>query len=562
MCRRLHTINAWAAFGAAAPTVSGAPPVNFAIWLTIILLWLVTAAIARGSGRGRSVWGSAYSWFALFWLVQFSLLQLGLLDYLVEMQAETAIFIIVCHAAFAAGVIMVMISRPVPKMEFTVRRAGAPNDQRRLTRMTLIIGLLSQALLAADRLAITGVSLGDAMSGSSLSDVRAANFSSTFSYLGSLYLVAAVGASCGYVGLAMFFYNRGRGSRWTLGLKDWCLPVATSCVIGIYHLFLLGGRGGLFFVIFVMVAAFSLGRRLAPVDRSTDARRRKTSRSLLLAVLVLAVPLSIASAWFQIQRDGTGIDPFSALYTVHAAKPSDLIVNEAVNDRFLAFYLLQFSYLTSSSQLLNYYVPLGSYSPGPYFGAYNFAQPVLILGRVFGGLMSFAEIRSELFVPLISQGHHGNVWTTLLRDLYADFGYFGAIIFLFLFGATVQATSDSMLRRPTAAKAALLTLLRLICIWSAFHSLFFIEAIFWATSVSGFLVFAGRERGRRRQSVPLGYSVGAPLPIGPSRTSSIRGARAVRGAGRSADTQAPIVAADDARLQECPFTGCSAARSA
>ncbi|MCX5514248.1 hypothetical protein C3941_24035 [Kaistia algarum] len=490
---------------------------NFAIWLSIGLLWVGTAAVARPTGRGRSAWASAYCWFALFWLVQFTLLQFGLLDYFVEMQGETAIFIVSCHAAFAVGAMMVMILTPVPAPVVAVKRSGAPNDQRKLTGIMLWVGLACQMLLALDRLAINGMSFSDALDVSNISEVRAANFAAATSNLGPLYLVAAIGASCSYVGLAMFFYNRGLASRWTVGLKAWALPIMAFGMIGVYQLLLLGGRGGLLFVLIIAAVAFFLGRSLVPAARISSARRAAERRLTIIAILVLALPLSIASAWFQVQRDGAGSDPFSLLYIVHAAKPSDLVLDAAVNDRFLAFYLLQFSYLTSSSQLLNFYVPLGSYFPGPYYGSYNFAQPFLVLGKIFGGSQSFADIRYELFAPLISQGHHGNVWTTLLRDLYADFGYAGTILFLFLFGALVQAASDSMRRRPTAAKASFVTMLRLICIWSAFHSLFFIEAIFWATVLSGGLALASRAGAPTRRLVHGRYpspEIGLSMPWG------------------------------------------------
>ena len=48
---------------------------------------------------------------------------------------------------------------------------------------------------------------------------------------------------------------------------------------------------------------------------------------------------------------------------------------------------------------------------------------------------TWLDTRDEVFWPLESAGYPGNVWATWLRDLIVDFGYSGALLFVFCFGA-------------------------------------------------------------------------------------------------------------------------------
>lgn len=355
-------------------------------------------------------------------------------------------------------------------------------------RTILIIGAACQFIYIIDRMATLGISFDSVLSLGDISDIRQSQFEKIGSILGPLAFPIYTGSSLCFLGMAIFAYGIGaKRIRW--GSLTSLFALLCIALVSFFFLFIVGARGPLLFVAFILVCGHSLGAR--------QVGRPPLSKKFWIGIVAAVIPLSMVSVSFQLIRDGGTREPFSIIRVVHNAIPADWLVDLAANDRFTAFYLVQLGYLTSSLNLYEVFSALGDNFPGPFYGMYNFTAIARTVFQPLGGYVPFTEIREDLFMPLISIGQQGNVWTTQIRDLVADFSYSGAVIFLFVFGFLVQWCQDSLAYRPTGPKAALLTLLRLTCIWSYFHSLFFIEYHFWAIVLSCLLMMAFPYSKRR-----------------------------------------------------------------
>ncbi|MDO8287590.1 MAG: hypothetical protein Q7T44_00055 [Parvibaculum sp.] len=298
------------------------------------------------------------------------------------------------------------------------------------------------------------------------------NFEYSSFFLGSLSGPISILSSLCYVALPIYFFSWGSGARWARQFSlESALAIATILLLAVDQLLLHAGRIGILFVIILAVSPALLAKDLR--TRIANRPPRKTSK---ITIVIAVVALMIGSASFQ-QFRGNRQDAVTQLRG-HGAELSSWVDTPARASPFFANYMLQMSYLTTPSPTLGYYLDLPrADTPGPFYGRYNFH---VIYRNVFRFLPTFdrdfwAKDRAELFLPLVRYGRGaGNIWATLFRDLMADFGKPGALVALFLLGGAGQAVGDAFRAQPTAAKAALLTILRTVFLFSALLSIFFL----------------------------------------------------------------------------------------
>jgi hypothetical protein len=169
-------------------------------------------------------------------------------------------------------------------------------------------------------------------------------------------------------------------------------------------------------------------------------------------------------------------------------------------------------YFTSSSKVLGYYIDIYGSVPGLFGGDYNFPTAFAYLSRlgIMPAPMPFSEIRIYLFGPLVNNGFAGNVWATLPRDLMADFGYSGTLIFLFVLGALSQRAFDIFKSSPGPFIAGYCAILMLICVWSCFHSLVFFGGL--DVVLIAFTVLFGLPLYRIKLRKTMQQSSASPTP--------------------------------------------------
>ncbi len=437
---------------------------------------MMTYGIQKSTGRGASLFSLEYAWFSAVWLVQFFVLCLPIYEYLDPISATSALYMVLSHFAFAMGSVVVMVFRP--------RVVGEQSDissisgSRIFIQASAIVGAGAQFILFVNNIVGSGISISDRLNQSAFAKVRLMNFEFNSYFLGPLYGVFSILSSLAYVSIAYFAFCWARNERWARTISiETVLVAGAAAVLFAHQLLVAGGRIGIVFVLLlVIIPAFiakTIGARRVP-------RSKIVGRTFVTVVIVFL--LTLISAVFQ-QFRGNNHDPFLEMVDGHGTVVTSEIYNPVRDNKFLGFYILQTSYLTTPPHVLGVYLDLPAYQmPGPFYGRYNFH---VVYRNVFRFAPNFetefwAKDRQELFLPQIHNGRNGNVWSTLIRDLIADFGPVFAVVFLFLFGVVTQSVSDSFFRRPTATKASLMSVLRMVLLFSALHSLFFIGWVVWA----------------------------------------------------------------------------------
>jgi len=472
--------------------------IHLLILAALLIIWSVVNRISKSTARGQQLWSNIYNWFVPLWILQMILLILPLFEYFNEITLETAAYIIAGHLCVAGGVVLAMKSR---------QRAGDTIDfsqiagSRRFFIVIAVIGIGFQCGLSLDRLLASGFSVFDRLNSEVYSELREMQFTSQITghriaFLGKLIAPATILSPLCHVAVVYFAFCWGRGERWARSLTfETLLFFGAALLVLFENLVLIGGRLPVAFLIFAGVAGASLGAAFRPGMK----RRRTTARKILIAIPIL-IGLSIVSATLQ-QFRGNNANPVEQMAVVAAASVSPELRPIAISNQFIGFYLLQLTYLSSSTEVLNFYLNLPNRQmPGPFYGAYSFNVPYQYLMRFAPGFDRdfWIKTRLKLFLPLEQQGRLGNVWPSLFRDLIGDFGRWGALLFLFGFGWVAQRICDVYAERPTPLKAVLVAYIRLIALASGVLSLFYMPFISWILILVSVMLFFQRKRAPKR----------------------------------------------------------------
>ena len=467
--------------------------IYFSLLLSFIILWVAVNAISKRTGGSSGIYSNLYTWFVTLWIVQMIILTLPIFEYFNTITLSSATYMVAGHICFALGVIIAMGNRSHHAP--TLSLAGA-NSSRTMFIVLAMLGIAAQLAVSFDSFSATGFSLSDRFDSEIYKGMRELQFTTTReTTLGKLIIPASILAPLCNVVAAYFAFCYARREQWARSLtRESILAIAAMLIVIADALVLKGGRMNISFLLFLVIVAGSLGAALRP---------RKTKPRSLIRKLALALPLllllSIASAFFQ-QFRGFNADPMEQMPIVAAATVAPELKPLVMSNQFLGFYMLQLTYLSSSTEVLNFYLELPkAQMPGPFYGAYSFNVVYHYLTRFMPGFSRdfWAQARVELFTPLAQEGRLGNVWPTLLRDLIGDFGRIGALLFLVMFGWAGQRFSDAYSRQPTPLKAVLTAYIRMICFFSGVLSLFYMPEISRAVLVLIVILTVQRFRSRR-----------------------------------------------------------------
>ena len=213
---------------------------------------------------------------------------------------------------------------------------------------------------------------------------------------------------------------------------------------------------------------------------------------------------------FTKSRIGTA-SAYAAMEQYHRTKPSQKVELLTQDTPGLQFAVLNLSYLPVTLTTFSYYydLPASSFS-GPNFGQYNFTGPVTFAMRRAGfrdDQKTLQDIRSEATRDLRMRGYGDNVWSTAIRDVAFDFGWWGAPIALFFVGWISQGLLQAAGRRGSGVFLAMAPLAALFLTFSVAHSLFVLEnyaVSFYICLVA--LVFEGilkRHQAKLRPAVAM-----------------------------------------------------------
>lgn len=468
---------------------------SFGILVGLLLIWGTVLLVHRSSGRQRGLWSSPYSWFVIVWLVQFILLSLPIFEYFDPISFSTALIILGAHVAVASGMVVALMTKVTVEPDLS-----NVNGSRHFVIVGGAIGAGAQTILSANTLIGSGISLASRLNSSTLSQTRLQNFEFNTYLLGPLYGPMTIAAAVCFAVIPYFAFCWGRRVRWARTLSVEALVFGATVLSVIFSQLLNAGRMNMLFLGLLVAISATLGQHTAGIRMNWVVKQGKRS-----AIIAAVIALSIVSAMFQGLRDHKGA-PLRHLVDSHGTTVTAPLYNTANSNSLGGWYLLQLSYITTPPHILAIYTDLPQdQQPGPFFGRYNFH---VIYRNLFRFAPSYdpefwGQDRKELFRPQVWLGRNGNVWSTMLRDLRADFGVAGMMMFLFAFGFYVQRQSDNFSSAPTPARAALTTVLRIICLFSALISVFFLS---WTVATLIVLAFASAAQrkvtvsARRRES--------------------------------------------------------------
>ena len=148
-------------------------------------------------------------------------------------------------------------------------------------------------------------------------------------------------------------------------------------------------------------------------------------------------------------------------------------------------FLLSVGYYSSPLPTLSYYLDRDA-TPGPMWGQYSYPLLARMYHRVVGTIdpPTWLDNRAEVFWPLESAGYPGNVWATWLRDLIVDFGYSGALVFVFCFGALLAFARNRFDQTGSAMWHKLEVIGALVLVFAPFQNML------WYTQIADAFFFA------------------------------------------------------------------------
>lgn len=463
-------------------------------------LWFVTVAVQSALRSGSTVFMCPYSWFVPSWIIQYTLLLFPFFAYDAPITLATAGYVVGAHTAFCAGVVLALFSfrqsyrsrarrsrtHPGTDPAYIAQASGST----KVLSLLFLIGILAQLTVSAGTMVGSGLSVAERMNADSFASAREANFGGNVNALGPFVGPFTIMSCFLYVAIPYCAFCWGCGVRWAQkGRPFWLLMMFSAALVSLDYIVLVGGRINVIFIMLGIVVPYSLGKRLSGRHRRTPFSR--TKKACIAALILLA---TIPSAAFQQFRGGRD-EPLEQLHIAHWTRVAPAFEEAAKSDPFTAYYFVQLSYLTSSTNMLQYYLELPSEAmPGPYHGSLSFNAVYRNTARFFPSFDPefFSVMREELWQPLTKSRHLGNVWATLLRDLIADWGFYGSIMALFCVGWFMQTLTDSIHKRPSPAKAVLLTYLRITAIFSCFLNVVYLSGVQWGLLISLTMVLVGR----------------------------------------------------------------------
>jgi hypothetical protein len=395
------------------------------------------------------------------WALALTLTALPVLDYQVNYSFAADIFIAFCLIAIAVGY---RLTRRAPRDAPPAVGSGLDFDLT-VARAAAAAGILGNLLLLLHAVQ-AGVDLSPSYLAANLQSIREENFSLAQAGGGSFLLTLG-----GFLSPASFLFIA-LATRLDMSKK---LVWANFASIVLVALFFYGGRQTIIVMILLaLISAWLLRKRIIRWDFKTVA----------VATVVIIGGWYMATS-FAATRQGSDFRPDLLLKVTGRAEYSQLLEGPARSSYALRADLLQYSYFSSPIPGLVFYMQ-SPQVPSPLYGQYSFPIPAQLGRKVVRKRdpEAWQKARKSVFRPFSSAGYVENAWATMLRDLFADFGYVGAILFCGLFGLGLAWSRNAFESTGSALYLAIESYLALTLAFGAFQS------VIWTNYVSYGFYFA------------------------------------------------------------------------
>ncbi len=427
------------------------------------------------------------TWFYGSWIAGLALLALPIFKYSDVFSSDSAAYFIAIVAAFSFGSVSAAFWNErrtgVPGVSQLGRRISPKVDvSRKLLLTLLVLGIIGTSLVFMNAVLGGSLTISERLDTENFAALRAEARSATASRIGPLFGPANLMSAIGSLGVAYAFYLLGSRANTEAASRGLLRLAVLMLMVNVFTGFV-GFGSRMFSVIGLLVAFIAFVQGRWTIGERVIAKRFSVKSFLLISI---STALTIMALWLAatvfLERRVQSQDPQLLMYRTHRASLSPLVYNLSRNDRPSQYFLLSLSYLSTPIPTMVFYFDLpAARQPGPFYGEYNFpaiwrwGRRLTFTGDPYG----WDRARYGVFKPLGDIGFGMNVWSTLIRDLIADFGKSGSLLAVAILGYFAQRTFDLQRAIPSVRRAGLLVYLRLILMFSGLISLLFMPQIYW-----------------------------------------------------------------------------------
>lgn len=458
-------------------------------WLLLAVLsgiLVLSRLLARFGSVDLPWYRDATLMFTLPWVLGALVYVMPLFIYREPLALRHVLFLAGCHVVFLIGAMVARFASAGRAQTGAAVSRTPLVDVPRLLWWLAIAGTIGQVLICAGGLMGSSISLIDRLTGEGLAQVRLDSIGigvttsggpfTRLNFLGAAAFVFVLMYAGGCVARAPLSSS----ARWKLG----ALAVLSVLLIAFNGLFIRGGRMELVLLALGLGSAALLDR-----DRHVlNALRRRVGRGrvawTIVTVSLAVVLVGYLATGFTKKRIGTA-SAYAAMAAFHRTAPSPQLEALTAQKPALEFAALNLSYLSVPMVTFGYYFDQrGAGLPGPFWGQYNFTGPATFVVRRFGMVReqrTLQDIRTEATTDLYLRGFGENVWSTAMRDMAFDVGWWGVPPLMFIFGLLAQRLLIVAGRTRSGVFMALAPLAVLWLVLSVAHSLFVLES--FATAI-------------------------------------------------------------------------------
>lgn len=425
---------------------------------------VVLLSVAAWRGQGRSWTSTPYLWFAPTWLLAAVLLALPIFRYRDVPTGADVLYILGFHAVFAiASLLPLAFAKPT----------AAPTAVRyrfitgTVVGALLLLGAIGQSLWFYDSLSRGSLGVAERLTVENLRNVKAQYVGGGgVSSLGPLVVFVPYLIGLGQIGVAAGIYGWAAKLPWGRSLIGFTLLAAGYYAAVAWAT--TGGRLGIVLLSLLIVVAYLVAPK---------PRRRRFSLGRLVgyaagASAALSV-LAFFSTTFMQARIGDQ-SAVAAMKFAHRVEIDPTVPSELTSSQDAASALLQSTYVTTTIPNLIYYLHVPDEDRPPLqLGGFNFRFLYVPFTILLPGLDRDFHMKAAVAnaLPLEQRGFYANVWSTMGREVLTDFGKLGLPIFFAAFGYLMGAVQLRQVSAPSVEGGALLTILRVVALWSGFHTL-------------------------------------------------------------------------------------------
>lgn len=453
----------------------------------LMALIIVVRSIAKLSASPLKWYLDPMVLFSSLWIVGYLVYASPIFIVRESITFEATLYVLAAHTLFCVGSLLPdFLSRGTARMAALPVVPGESSTQSALSfRLLAVIGLVGLVGLLSvliDGVLTSSIGLGERLTGTALSEVRNETFARAAGFEAQGPLVRLnqfVAAAFLFIGLLfnVGLVRFGQSKRFFLI----ALAVVSALLIMFNQLLIRSGRMDLIVLLLSMGFAILLGPAAAARQSLVRFIRRHRVLVLALGLPALAGLLYLLGVVFVQGRSG-GVSALFALYAAHRMGLTGLAESLVAGSPGLETAVLSLSYLVAPLTTHSFYFSLSDAAfSGPYWGQYNFQYLTGTVMRYagFGADWEFFwSIRNKVWAPLASLGYGTNVWATVLRDLAIDFGWIGALVWMFFLGLVSKWLALKAISGRYPALVVAYSFTAVFLLFSFAISMFFITSVF------------------------------------------------------------------------------------